>query len=130
MDGRKLVSAVLGTILKVIFAVVVIFIIYTGASTCYDYGYRIFTEPAVAIGEGRTVTVSVTEDMSPLDIGESFQEKGLVRDAKLFALQYLFSEYYQDVHPGTFELSSSMTSEEMMAVMSVPEGEGEVQNDN
>lgn len=122
MDGKKLVSAVLGTMLKIVFTVTVIFILYEGAITCYDYGYRIFTEPAVAIGEGKSVTVSVTKDMSPLEIGESFQEKGLVRDGKLFALQYLFSEYRQDVQPGIFELKSSMTAEEMMAVMAAPAG--------
>lgn len=130
MDAKKLVSAVLGTILKVIVAIAVIFVVYTGASTCYDYGYRIFTEPAVALGEGRTVTVTVTKEMSPLDIGESFLEKGLVRDAKLFALQYLFSEYYKEVQPGTFELSTSMTAEEMMEVMAAPAGEEETNNDN
>ena len=130
MDAKKLVSAVLATILKVIVAIIVIFVVYTGASSCYDYGYRIFTEPAVAIGEGRDVTVTVTKEMSPLEIGKSFQEKGLVRDAKLFAVQYLFSEYRQDVQPGTFTLNTSMTSEEMMEVMATPAGEEETKDDN
>ncbi len=76
----------------------------------------------MAIGEGRTVTVTVTEDMSPLDIGELFESRGLVRDAKLFMLQYYFSEHLKDVKPGTFELSTTMTAEEMMAVMAAPSG--------
>ena len=48
MKTANLAGAVLGTILKVVFAVVVVYLVYTGASTCYDYGYRIFTEPAVS----------------------------------------------------------------------------------
>ena len=52
MKTANLAGAVLGTILKVVFVVVVIYLVYTGASTCYDYGYRIFTEPAVSAGEG------------------------------------------------------------------------------
>ena len=124
MDAKKLVSAVLTTILKVIVAIIVIFVVYTGANTCYDFGYRIFTESAVAFGEGRDVTVTVTEEMSPLDLGKLFLEKGLVRDEKLFALQYLFSEYRQDVQPGTFTLNTSMTAEEMMEVMATPAEEG------
>ena len=117
MNSGNIVSAVFGTILKVIFTVAVIFVIYRGASICYDYGYRIFTEPAVSSGEGRSIVVTVTEEMSPLEIGEAFEAKGLVRDAKLFALQYLLSEYRKDVKPGVFELSTAMDAEEMMEVM-------------
>lgn len=121
MNSGNLVGAVFGAILKVGAAVAVIFILYKGAAVCYDYGYRIFAEPAVSSGEGRTVTVTVTEDMSPSQIGDLFAEKGLVRDARLFVLQYYFSEFKRDVKPGVFELSTAMTVEEMMEVMASSE---------
>lgn len=117
MKAANLAGAVLGTILKVAFAVIVVYLVYTGASTCYDYGYRIFTEPAISSGEGRNVTVTLTSDMSATEIGNTMYEKGLVRDGRLFALQYLFSEYKKDWKPGTYELSTAMTAEEMMEVM-------------
>ena len=88
-----------------------------GISTCYDYGYRIFTEPAISSGEGRKITVTLASDMSATEIGNTLQEKGLVRDGRLFALQYLLSEYKKDWKPGTHELSTAMTAEEMMEVM-------------
>ena len=121
MNYGNVISAVFGTILKVIATVAVIFFIWQGAQFCYDYGYRIFMEPAVSVGEGRTVTVSVTADMGPLEIGEAFEAKGLVRDGKLFALQYLLSEFRKDVKPGVFELSTAMTAEEMMEFMAMEE---------
>lgn len=120
MKSGNLVGAVMGAILKIVTAIAVVYLIYTGAMKCYDYGYRIFTEPAVSSGAGRDVTVTVTEDMSPFDIGDLFYSRGLTRDAKLFALQYIFSEYYEDVGYGTFTLNTAMTAEEMMAVMSTP----------
>lgn len=123
MNYGNVISAVFGTILKVAAAIVIVFLIYRGATLCYDYGYRIFTEPAVSSGEGRKVTVSVTEDMTPLQIGEAFEAKGLVKDAKLFALQYILSESRKDVKPGVFELSTAMTAEEMMEAMAVEEEE-------
>lgn len=127
MNYGNVVSAVFGTILKVVAAIAVVFLIYQGAMLCYDYGYRIFMEPAVSAGEGRTVTVNVTEDMDPLQIGELFVAKGLVRDAKLFALQYTFSEFRSDVKPGVFELSTAMTAEEMMEAMAAEEAEEEAE---
>ena len=117
MKASNLAGAVLGAILKVVFVVIVVYVVYTGASTCYDYGYRIFTEPAVSSGEGRKITVTLTSDMSATEIGNALQEKGLVRDGRLFALQYLLSEYKKDWKPGTYELSTAMDAEQMMEVM-------------
>ena len=48
-----------------------------------------------------------------------------MRDARLFALQYYLSEYREDVGPGTFDLSTAMTAEEMMQAMVVAEAEEE-----
>lgn len=126
MKASNLIGAVLGMISKVIMTVLVVYVIYTGAATCYDYGYRIFTEPAISSGTGRMVNVAVTEEMSPLDIGELFVSKGLVKDAKLFALQYILSEYRGDFQPGVYDLSTAMTAEEMMEVMGThPEEEAD-----
>ncbi len=120
MKPINIVGAVAGVIIRVVVMILVVYLIYRGATICYDYGYRTFAEPAMTTGEGRTVTVTVTEDMSPLEIGRLFESKGLIRDAKLFVLQYYFSEHLKDVKPGTFELSTAMTSEDMMAVMASP----------
>lgn len=126
MKSENIVMAVFGAILKVIVTVVVVFVIYRGAMRCYEYGYRIFAEPAVSTGEGRVVTVQITADMTPQEIGVSLAAKGLIRDEKLFVLQYYLSDFRADVKPGVFELSTAMTVEEMMEVMaSTSEGESE-----
>ena len=125
MKAVNIMFAVMGAILRVVVVVVVIFMIFRGTEICYDYGYRIFTEPAISVGDGRVVTVSITEDMSPCKIGELLESRGLVRDSKLFALQYYLSEYLKDVRPGTFELNTNMTAEEMMAVMAQGAGDEE-----
>lgn len=125
MKNRNLMTAVFGSIWKIVVTVAVAFLIYRGAAISYDYGYRIFTEPAMTVGEGRTVSVTVTEDMSVLEIGELMKNKGLTRDSKLFALQYLLSEYREDVKPGTYEVSTSMTAEEIMAAMVPAANDGE-----
>lgn len=122
MKAWSVVAAVGGAILRVVAAVAVVYVIYRGAGICYDYGYRIFTEPAVSAGEGRTVTVAITEDMSAWEIGKLLESRGLVRDGKLFVMQYYLSEYLEDVKPGVFEFSTSMTAEEMMEVMTHGEG--------
>lgn len=120
MKIGNVILAVYGAIFRVVVAILAVYVIYRGALICYDYGHRIFTEPAVSSGEGRTVTVAITEDMSPSDIGKLFESRGLVRDGRLFTIQYYLSEFRKDVGPGIFDLSTSMTAEEMMEAMVVP----------
>lgn len=125
MKTGSMIGAVCGAILRVAVVVFAVYAIYRGATMCYDYGYRIFTEPAISSGEGRTVTVAITAEMSASDIGNLLESKGLVRDARLFTLQYYLSEYRADVKPGIFDLSTAMTAEDMMAVMAEDAGEEE-----
>ena len=131
MKVLNIISAVAGAIFRLVTAIAVVYLIYQGAGICYDYGYRNFSEPAISAGEGRTVTVTITEKMSPMEIGELFESRGLVRDAKLFTMQYYLSEYRKEVGAGTFELSTAMNAEEMMAAMGVgkDEAEGEAEEE-
>lgn len=117
MKPANIIISVASVIFRVAVIILAVYFIYQGAMLSYDYGYRIFTEPAISSGEGRTVTVAITEDMSAADIGHLLANKGLIRDARLFVLQYYLSEYRKDIKPGVFEMSTSMTAEEMMAVM-------------
>lgn len=128
MKPTNIFVTVFGVILRVALAILVVYVIYQGSQLCYDYGYRIFTEPAVSSGEGRIITVAVTENMSPKEIGILFENKGLVRDGRLFMLQYYLSEYKNDVMPGVFELSTSMTAEEMMEAMTGNKEEAGAEN--
>ena len=54
------------------------------------------------------------------------ETKGLIRDGQLFVLQELISDYHNDLLPGTYDLNTSMTAEQMMEIMSAePETEEE-----
>ena len=50
MNAKTLIAGVCGTILKVAAAALIIMMIYRGAIMAYDYGYRIFEEPAISAG--------------------------------------------------------------------------------
>lgn len=124
MNTKHLIGAVAGMIIKVVVAVLVVMLVYRGAMTAYDYGYRVFMEPAVSAGEGRTVSVTISKGMSPSQMGELLYKNGLIKDSKLFVAQYWLSEFRKDIRPGTYELTTAMTAEEMMEVMAThPEDE-------
>ena len=117
MKVTDVIVAVCGTIIKIAFAVVVVVILYRGAAKAYDYGYRIFEEAPVSSGEGYTITVNISEDMSAKEMGQMLADKGLIKDPQLFIFQYMFSEFKDDLLPGEHDLSTAMTVEEMMEEM-------------
>lgn len=131
MNTKQMILAVLGMIFKVAVAVLVIVVVYKGAITAYDYGYRVFQEPPVAEKPGMDVSVEITMGKSVLQIGEILEAKGLIRDARLFYVQNLLSHYKDKLRAGTYTLNTSMTMEEMMEIMSArepDEAEGDTGN--
>ena len=56
------------------------------------------------------------------------EEKGMIRDARLFYVQELLSSYHNKIKPGIYELRSDMTAREMLAVMSAEATEGETES--
>ncbi len=119
MKPAEIIGSILETIIKIAIFIFLGVLIYRGALIAYDYGYRVFTEAPVSVGEGRIISIEVKPDMSSRDLGEMLQEKGLIRDSKIFFLQELLSEYRGKEAPGIYDLSTAMTAEEMLAVMAM-----------
>lgn len=118
---KKMIWGVVKGIFKIAITLAVVLLIYNLGLKAYDFGYRVFAEEPMELGTGRIVSVSIVEGKSVSEIGEILEEKGLIRDAKLFYFQEMFSEYRGELKPGVYELSTGMTPYEMMEIMSASE---------
>lgn len=107
--------------LKIIFTILIILVfVYIGVvlvTTAYDFGYRVFTESAMDPEPGQDVLVQIKDSMTDLEIGEELEEKGLVRDAALFALQLKLSAYEGKLEPGVYTVNTSMTPKEIIVAV-------------
>ncbi len=117
MNSKEIIGSVFGVAFKIVLAVIIIMLVYKYSVQAYDYGYRIFGEGPVTTGEGREVTITVKEGDSVKTIGQTLETTGLIKDAKLFVLQEKVSEYQGKIKPGEYTLNTSMTAEEMIAIM-------------
>jgi len=117
MKVRQILATILSALIKIAVLIWVVNFIYTKTLLAYDFGYKVFTEEAVAPAPGRDVAFSFTEGKSYVDIAKSMEEKGLVRDYKLAYVQILVSEERGSMKPGIYTLNTSMTVEEMVAAM-------------
>ena len=104
--------------IKIAFAILVALIfVYIGVRLCataYDFGYRVFTEPAMEEEPGQDVLIQIKDDMTAKDIGDVMEEKGLIRDSRLFQIQLKWSAYADKMAPGVYSLNTSMTPKEMI----------------
>ncbi len=121
---KEIIGSIFSIAVKVVIGFLVVMFIRKYAVMAYNYGYRVFTEPPVTItGEGTDIQVTIGEDNSVMEIGKMLENKGLIRDAKLFFIQELANEYHGKIKPGKYELNTSMTASEMILIMADAEKE-------
>lgn len=125
MDIKQVIGSIIETIIKVAAVLFLVSFVYDMAIKAYDFGYRVFAEEAMTTGEGRIISIYVEPDDSVRDIGKMLEEKGLIRDANLFFVQELLSENHGKINPGIYDLSTSMKSDEMLAIMAAEPEETE-----
>lgn len=126
MKLKYIVGAMVQLIVKVVLFAFIIMYILRMATAAYDYGYRVFAEPPISMGEGRMISIYIEEKDSARDVGKMLQDKGLIRDANLFWVQELLSEHHGKIQTGIYDLNTSMTVQEMLAVIAQePEEENE-----
>lgn len=118
MNIRKIGLGLLDATVKIVFVVIVVMMITRYSKLAYNYGYHIFNQTPVSSGTGRTVSFTVKSGDSASAIAENLSSVGLITDKTLFRLQERFSEYHGKEKPGTYELSTAMTPDEMLAIMS------------
>lgn len=114
MDVKQIARSLAAVVIKIAVAVLVVVLVYKLALSAYSFGFRVFAEKPMSEGEGITVTVSFMEGDTVRDLGQKLYDQGLIRDTKLFYFQELFSDYHGLEQPGVYQLSTSMTVEEML----------------
>lgn len=118
MKKQKSVYSVLYRIIKILVSVMVVMVIYMGANTAYDFGYRLFAEQPASLSPGVDVTFVVRAGMSAGEVAENLEERGIIRDALIFKIQNKLSHYKNGFLAGTYTLNTSMENEEIMAILS------------
>ena len=131
--SSKSANKVVFRFVSISFTVLILLVIFIGvfkaSAFCYDFGYRIFSEKPMESEPGRDVVVQIDAEDSAFDIGKMLKQRGLVRDSSLYVAQYYLSAYVNDLLPGTYTLNTSMTTKEMLIVMSTALEDTEVEKE-
>ena len=121
MKDSRITLNILSSSLNVLVMVLIVFLLLKAGEVAYEMGFRVFTEPAMDASPGRDVAVRVEKEMSGLELGSVLEEKKLVDNGVLFAIQLRLSAYAGKLKAGTYTLNTSQTAVEMIRLLA---GEG------
>ncbi len=117
MNIKSIALIFMSFIVRASILAIAILVVFKTGQKAYDFGFRIFTEEAMSPEPGRDVAVTIVQGDSTTDVGKMLEEKGLIRDYKLFVVQKKCSVYDDDIKPGFYTLNTSMTADDMFAVI-------------
>lgn len=115
------VRGLIRLLLYVLLAVVLLFL----AKFAYEVTYGIFHQEAMESGEGRDVSFLVREDQTTKDIAKALEGSGLIKSPFIFCLQTKLSGYEGKIKAGNYILKTSMTTDEILAVLAQENKEGQ-----
>lgn len=132
MKGKQFAYSFLGTVIRAVILVVLVIVLFKIGGKAYEFGFRIFTEEPMSEAPGRDIQITVSKSDKMKDVADVLVEKGLIRDATLFRIQAKFTTQTGDLLPGIYTLNTSMTAEDMFAVLLAgeQESEGEEEEEN
>lgn len=126
MKQRKKSVIAVFAILKLLILILVVAALVSVGKKAYSFGYRVFAEDTVSDPPGKKVAVTIEDDISVTELSELLKSKRLIKDEKVFWVQYQLSEYKGKLKGGSYILNNSWTSEEMLAELS---GEDETETE-
>ncbi len=122
----KEINAITGTIIgvsgKLIIYALVILLLVEGMTRGYAFGHEVFYATAMEPEPGVRYSLTIPEKQDAAETARLLKDVGLIRNEYAVRIQMWFYDY--EVYPGTYELSTAMTSKEILQILNVkPETE-------
>lgn len=119
---KKVVLGFFELCIHVLIYAFVIFLVYRAAVFAYDYSYNVFGDPIMSKYDTQIQTVVVEDGDSASQVAKKLKEAGLIKYESAFVIRVRLEEMGDKIMPGSFELSPSMSIEEILQKL-ITEGE-------
>ena len=83
----------------------------------YDFSYQVFGDPVMSKYDTETVEFTVQEGQNLSDIASALEHAKLIKYKAAFEIRAKLEKLDNKLSPGTYELSKSMTADQMLVVL-------------
>ena len=115
--GKKVELGFLETVIHVCVYVLVFFLFIRVATLGYDFSYQVFGDPVMSKYDTETVEFTVQEGQNLSDIASALEHAKLIKYKAAFEIRAKLEKLDDKLSPGTYELSKSMTADQMLVVL-------------
>jgi len=120
---KKISKGILGISFRMVVYIAIIALVYELATFGFETGEKIFTDKGYKEAPGKNISVTVSDSMSAMEVGELLEEKGIIEDKYIFCIQSFL--YEADFKSGKYKLNTSLSPEDIINVLSTEASEGE-----
>ena len=114
---KKLFFGTFSIVINVVFYALVIMFAIRLITFSYDFSYTVFGDTVMEEHSDKMVPIQVSEGMGTKEIAALLEKKGLIKYKDAFVIHVALSQYKGLLQAGEYELSPSMTMDQMLATM-------------
>lgn len=115
---KRIIGSIVLFILKAVLVLFIIFGLYQFGQYAFDFGHQLYSGQGLSAPPGKDVAVVVQDGATVSQIADMLERQGLIKDALVFRVQEKLSKYAGQIQAGSYVLNSSMSGEELLAVLS------------
>lgn len=113
---RSFSEILLSFSLRILFLIVLLYMILQGVKLAYRYGHGLMYEHAMEKEPGREVSLEIKEGESSSDVAAQLEKLGLIDNKESFMLKAKL--YHSSLLPGTYSLNTAMTQVDILDFIS------------
>lgn len=113
---RSFSEILLSFSLRILFLIVLLYMILQGVKLAYRYGHGLMYEHAMEKEPGREVSLEIKEGESSSDVAAQLEKLGLIDNKESFMLKAKL--YHASLLPGTYSLNTAMTQVDILDFIS------------
>lgn len=100
--------------LAIVVDLVIIWALVKGFTYGYDFSYSVFSDEAKSPGSTQVITIELEDDSSSSDIAQILFDNGLIKDKWVMYAKLKVGEYNGAILGGKYQLSPSMTYQQII----------------
>ncbi len=117
----KITSFILRLLLNILFYTIVVILIVRVSKITYDFSYEIFGQVTASEEPGRDIEIQISKGESTMNVASKLELNKIIVNKYSFYVKAKLLKH--TIMPGTYALNTSMTYDEIFAVITEPSGD-------
>lgn len=114
----RIASSIFKLLLNIAFYLVVVLLIVSASKKTYDFCYQIFGQGTVDEAPGVNAEIQVKKGESTMNVASKLNLNKIIKNKYTFYIKAKLMKH--TIMPGTYTVNTSMTYDEIFAIITVP----------